>query len=354
MTRRDGLLKLSAGLCLVLVPACVHTAGEAASDEPLVAMPWWAPPINAAAPVPGGARQEATGAAAPKDDRAVVQASAVQANPAGTEQSAVPAPEPELLKPPPSIIELKSRQQREAEQAALDPVPEAHSPVVVAAAPPAEDPPLVMAIRALINKRPAEAIQWLERCDSRKSSQDLLLTLLSLAARISDGDLTKMNSHEATAALAQLDNVTETLRPLADFTIEKMCFCYHIAGFGVYYAWPEDHVFRPREQVQVYVELRNFDPRQRKNLYGIELNSTLEIRKPDGGIACQVNPRDSRKPYLSLSPRHDFFVNYQFEVPEDLEPNRYTLWIRVTDRPTGRTASRSMEFRVQNSLARGE
>jgi hypothetical protein len=376
MTLPERLLKLGAGLCLVVVPACVHTGREAAFDQPAVTNPWWAPPFGPAEPAAavtstvgtgerrgqqakldpaGDGNPVITGMVTPKSDPPVAQVSAVQVGPAGPEPSPPALPEKELLARPPSMIELKARQQQEKEQAPEPVKGEARSaPVVTTPTPAAEDPPLAMAVRCLLDKKPAEAVKWLERCDTRKTSQDLLLTLLSLAARIAEGDLNQMKPQEASAAVAQLERVTGTLRPLAEFAIEKMCFCYHIAGFGVYYAWPEDHVFKPGEQVQVYVEFRNFAPRQRKQLYGIELKSSLEIREPDGSLNRYIDPGDGHKPYLSLSPRQNFFVNYQFVVPADLPPNLYTLSIRVVDRPTGRTASKSMEFRVQNSLARGD
>jgi hypothetical protein len=350
------VLKLGAVLCLILLlPACIHTAGEAAMDDPAITGPWWLPPASLGGSMPAAGSQGSAETRIAKNGP-VAQVSQVQAGPAAQEPPAATLSEDDLLPVPPSREVLEARRQKEKAQAQPDLVKtEVRSaPLPATPAPAPEDPPLVMAVRCLLNKKPAEAVGWLERCDSEKSSQELLLTLLSLAARIAEGDLKNMTAHEASATVAQLDHVAEGLRPLAEFTIEKMCFCYHIAGFGVYHPWKEDHVFKPREQVQIYVEFRNFASGQRKNLYGIELASTLEIREPDGKLALSINPRDGRKPYLSLSPRQDFFVNYQFEVPDNLPLSRYTLWVRVTDKPTGRTASRSMDFRVQNSLARGE
>jgi hypothetical protein len=343
-----------------VLPACVHTGGEADLDGPLLNGPWWAPPPAAAGPgAPAVVLGKAGKSTAPNAGaaRALPEVAEVQIDGVGVvqAQAADPSQEPDLLKEPPRLRELRARQQSEQPAPAREARTEVRSPpaaTVHRTAP--EDPPLVMAVRCLLDKKPAEAVKWVERCEGlSRSSQELLLTLLSVAARISEGDLNKMGAHEASTMVTQLDRAADKVRLRAEFTIEKMYFCDEILGFGRYRPLPEDHVFKPRELVQVYVEFRNFASLERHQLHGIELASTLEIREPDGSPARFIDPRDDKHPYLSQSPRHDFFVNYSFYMP-DLPPNRYTLRIQVIDRPTGRTASSSVGFRVQSSLARGD
>src|SRR5262249_23123041 len=116
----------------------------------------------------------------------------------------------------------------------------------------AEDPPLVEALRCFLDKRPAEAVALLGRYD--KSIQGLLLYLLPLAVRLTEGDWQKYDSRQAGVVLAQLDHVTDQmtaqLRPRAELSIKKMCFCSHIAGYGKYEPMPDSHGYRPGELVQ--------------------------------------------------------------------------------------------------------
>jgi hypothetical protein len=356
MAGRDRLLRWTAALCLTVVPACVHTEGEA--DEPLVTGAWWTPPADSGPGGPAAVLGKAGVRAANHSggSTAVPEVADVRVDAVVQAQATSSSREQELLKEPPSRKQLESRQRAERQAPAPEVRSEVRSPPAATVPRPApEDPPLVMAVRCLLDKRPAEAVKWLERCDSLgKSSQELLLTLLSLAARISEGDLNKMDAHEASTAVTQLDRAANQLRQRAEFIIEKMYFCDEILGFGRFRPLPDDHVFKPRELVQVYVEFRNFASRERRQLHGIELASALEIRELDGHLAFSISPGDDMHPYLSQSPRHDFFINYSFYIPPGLPSNRYTLRIQVTDRPTGRTASSSVGFRVQSNLVRGD
>jgi hypothetical protein len=60
------------------------------------------------------------------------------------------------------------------------------------------------------------------------------------------------------------------------------------------------------------------------------------------------------KSYLSKSQRHDFFNRYEIPLAGSFPPGRYTLWLYVDDVPTGRTASRSLDFEVAPARGRGD
>jgi hypothetical protein len=198
-------------------------------------------------------------------------------------------------------------------------------------------------MRSFLNKRPAEAVMWLERYD--KASQDLLICLLPLAARLTERDLQKGDAREITAWVAQLDNALDSLRARAQLTIERMCFCSEIVRFGVYAPLDEDHEFRPGDYVQLYVEVGNFTSQQHGDEHNIRLASTVEIRKFDGEKVWEQVCLGEDRPDRSRTPRHDFFNNYWFIVPRIPQGN-YVLKVQVTDVPTHRTAERTLDFRV--------
>jgi hypothetical protein len=202
----------------------------------------------------------------------------------------------------------------------------------------------VAALRCYLDKRPAEAVAWLERYDPR--NQELLLGLLPLAARLTQEDVRQASPQEAAALVAQLESLTAPLRPLAGITIGKMYFCRSIEKFGVFEPLPDDHVFRPGEPVQVYVELRNFTSRPSGHTYITRLSSSARVCDYKNEVRWREEFPDERKPDVSQSPRHDYFNNYCFRLPDNLAQGRYTLWIKVTDRTTGRWTERSLDFRV--------
>jgi hypothetical protein len=234
-----------------------------------------------------------------------------------------------------------------------------HSPVITLAPPMPVDPPLVAALRALMEKRPEEALDLLKGYE--KASQELLLSLLPLAVRLTEGGLQQPNPGELAAVLEQLRAVERPLAERAALGIDKLCLCRKIESYGVYQKVPDDWAYaagvgdQPGELVQVYVELRNFACKQQGNSYETCLASSLEIRDYRGTLIWR---RDFQaQPDHSHSPRHDYFINYRFAVPPHVPPGAYVLWIQVRDltgqpgkdAPAYRTARRSLDFRIHGT-----
>jgi hypothetical protein len=221
---------------------------------------------------------------------------------------------------------------------------------------PAAEAPLVAALRCAVERHPEEARRLLERYD--KSDRELLLTLVRLTAGLGAGELGRLGPEEVSAALARLDELAARLRRKAPLTLDKVCFCRKIEGFGRYEPVPASHEFqagcagRPGERVQVYAEVRNFASRRddATRQHETVLQSTLEIRDDWGRkvVAMDLGRCVDR----SQTPRQDYFLNFQLHVPPRLPPGLYTLWVRVKDvtpgAPAGapREASRTLDFRV--------
>jgi hypothetical protein len=246
---------------------------------------------------------------------------------------------------------------RDSEKSERDTVK--RSPVITLAPPMSVDPPLVAALRALIEKRPAEALDLLKGYE--KASQELLLSLLPLAVRLTEGGLQQPNPGELAAVLEQIRALERPLAERAALGIDKMCLCRKIESYGVYQKVPDDWAYaagvgdQPGELVQVYVELRNFASKQQGSSYETCLASSLEIRDYHGTLVWR---RDFQaQPDHSHSPRHDYFINYRFAVPPHVPPGSYVLWIQVKDltgqpgkdAPAYRTARRSLDFRVHGT-----
>jgi hypothetical protein len=211
-------------------------------------------------------------------------------------------------------------------------------------------------LRCYLNKKPTEAIIWLDRYE--RLNQDFLLCLLPLAARLSDGGLQKADSRDLANVLVQLDRLANLIRPAAQLMIDKMCFCSKIDRFGVYHPLDEDHLFQPDELTQVYVELRNFSslPAKGKDVdqpYAVQLKFCAEIKKfqpltgdpgnkeKDESWTSDVQTLQDR----SQTPRTDFFINYPLVIPK-FPPGHYILRLAVTDIPTGRKAEKTLDLRI--------
>ena len=219
-----------------------------------------------------------------------------------------------------------------------------------------QDPPLVTALRDLLQNRSPDALEQLRAYDG--ASREVLLTLLPLAAQVGAGGLDRATPQEAAVLLDQLRQVEAVLRPRAALALDKVCFCRRIKGFGDCEPWPADHVFQPEdddrrgERIQVYAEVRNFTSRPRDGAYETSLAGVVEICDFTNPKYPPVRLDFPAQLERSRTPRQDYFVNFQFPLPR-LPEGRYTLRVRVKDMlaPAGddaapRTAVRSIDFVV--------
>jgi hypothetical protein len=203
--------------------------------------------------------------------------------------------------------------------------------------------PLVSAMRCYLNKRPDEALTYLKRYD--KTTQELLLVLLPLVARLTEGGLQTSNPQEIKLVVEQMEDVTNNLRSRAPFRAEHMCFCSKVEKFGSYRKLSGDQVFHPGDPVQVYVEFKNFSSVFNGQDHCIRLISRLEIRDYSKRLSWREDFPNRDKPDYSRTPRHDFHKVYFFNIPH-IPPGLYTLLLHVTDLPTGRSTEITADFQV--------
>ncbi len=195
--------------------------------------------------------------------------------------------------------------------------------------------PLVAALRFVLGKKPAEAFDALHGYD--KQTQEILLALLPVAARLGEGGLDHAPPEEIAALLEQLDHLANLLRGRAALTVEKGCFARRIEGFGAYDPLPADPVFtagsdgQHGDRAQVYAEVRNAQSKFDGKVHTIQLTGRLEVHGTDGQCLWSHNYREGVGPTRSLSPRQDVVVNFQFRPPPNLRPGNYVLVVEVRD-----------------------
>jgi hypothetical protein len=217
------------------------------------------------------------------------------------------------------------------------------------------EPPLVAALRCALQKHPQEAQRLLDKYD--KADRDLLLALMKLTAGIGEKEVLKLDAAEMAATLDQLAALTAHLRQRAGLSLDRVCFCKKIDGYGQFEPVPASHSFqpgsegRPGDRVHVYAELRNFGSRLNDGQYETTLASTLEIRDMQNRQVVALNLGSCVD--RCQSRRQDYFLNVQFHVPPKLPAGVYTLQIVVEDQTPGaggdkasRTATRTLSFRV--------
>lgn len=207
-----------------------------------------------------------------------------------------------------------------------------------------EEPWLLGVVRCYLENRPDDAAPQFNRLD--ETSRQVLMTLVPLTVRASEGRLTEADPKEVGQYVDGLQFVLNQLRPKASLKMDRVCFCRMIRGFGKIEALEANPSFLPGEMADVYLELRNVASRPHRSErgdYRTHLRSRLEIRNRSGERLW--GPQDFDKPDDTLTPQHDYYQHYRLQMP-NLPPGCYTLHLEVRDVPTGRHASEALEFTV--------
>jgi hypothetical protein len=217
-----------------------------------------------------------------------------------------------------------------------------------------KETPVVNALREAIETNPSQAHEVLIGQDLPEKKK--LPALLKLTKTVGEADLDKLSTEEVTHLLDQLTALRDSLRRRALLSLEKVCFCKTIEGFGHYYPKQEPTFNagkegRPGEQVQVYAEVRNFQSRKQEGNHETILATTLDIldEKQEAVVTMDLGHCQD----LSQTPRQDYFLNFQFRVPARLKPGAYTLRLTVKDVTQKvskeRTAQTTLDFKVAES-----
>jgi hypothetical protein len=344
MTRHKWIVIITAGLSAGFGPGCLSLRKEPAKDKTVLTKP------ESGDKQDRNTETDKASSYHPKVDRELTG----PPNPPEEEIRPAQTSEQPTVSPSPS----ESPEKPAAEENAKEPPKQTAEKVTIslAAAPPVEEP-LVMALRLLIEKHPAEALEQIRQYD--KSNQDLLMHLLPLAVRLTQSSLDNLNPTELSLILDQLRALERPIAAKASLTINKLCLVRREAQrFGIYEKLPDDYVYaagskdQPGERVLVYAEFRNFLSLPGTNNCETHLMSTLEIHDYQGHRVWRQD--FPTPPDRSQTPRLDYFINYQFWVPAGLPPGSYTLWVQVKDvtglsgkePPAHRIARRSLDFRV--------
>jgi hypothetical protein len=318
--------------------ACSHTVAVRETDVP---KPLPLTPPAASAPGPGA---ESDYSQIPK--RNTPPSVSPSKEPESAKKEREPSSKPELMLTAAPALPANHN---------VSPTPGPAMPSQVSDAPPTPpESPLLTALRDYLSGRPADALAILKRYD--QATQEVLICLLPLIARTSDTSLQAAKPHEYSNVLDELERLSDRIRPRADLAIEKMCFCNSYQSFGIYLpVLVESPRFQVGQRVKLYVELKNFTSEWRDNAYMIYHKSTLTFLGFDGqpvtfnyrGRIVSALPIDEERPDKSRSLRHDFAYHYDFQIPH-MPPGFYTLVLRVTDVPTGRSAERTLDFQVRH------
>lgn len=218
----------------------------------------------------------------------------------------------------------------------------------------APDSPLVRAIRCFQENKPDEAFKALSELDP--ANQELIASLIQPIVRLGEVKLEKLPPEEASLLMERLAIVGELLKSKAALSFGRMCYIRTWYRFGYVDLDPRT-AFAPDSEVRLYVEVKNFfaEPALLAGKtpyeatirgYRVRLSNEIEFEDAKGRIVHRI-PNSSSMTYDSpfQTMPQDCFQIYNIFTPR-LPPGVYTMWVQMTDLPTGRVVRRPIEFRV--------
>ena len=157
----------------------------------------------------------------------------------------------------------------------------------------------------------------------------------------------------AAETIEQLRSAVAQLHKKADLKLRNVTFCHSIVSFGNYERFNQD-LFTTGQPVLLYAEIENFnsqkqvDPESQVVQHHTALSSTITIYRHGRQNAMPVAtiPFDVTKD-VCRNVRRDYFHSYEFTIPEDLEPGKYTLVLSVSDKLSSKYATRRVHFEVE-------
>jgi hypothetical protein len=224
-------------------------------------------------------------------------------------------------------------------------------PRPVLTAPP--EPPLLAAIRAHLEHRPADAAELLRGYDP--GNREILTRLLPALVHAKAADLNQ--PADAAVLAAQLGSAAEAAARTAPLAVRKACFVSDVKQYGVYSPLPVDYVFLPGGKAMLYAEIGNVvsDPSPHPaggDGFATRVHCTLQLLDHAGHPVALTDPKHGRPAGViempntdfTRSPIRDYFLVFEFQVPN--EPGPFTATFDVKDPKSGRGVRRSVPFRV--------
>ncbi len=193
------------------------------------------------------------------------------------------------------------------------------------------------------NDRAVEPIKGLD-ADEQEFWQYLVWSI----ANYFDAQGLPRASERASQTVAKLRTATLKLKSQADLELRNVTFCQRIDSYGNFERLSRDQ-FPPGSAVLLYAEVENFSCMSAEgDRQMTALKSTIEFFK--AGVASekpiQTIPFKVTQDYCRTK-RRDFYLAFEFSIPQQLEAGVYTLVLKTEDQVGKKVATSRVNFTVE-------
>jgi hypothetical protein len=165
----------------------------------------------------------------------------------------------------------------------------------------------------------------------------------AIAALVS-GDQPLPPSANSTAAAQSLEAAAARLRDAGPLGLTHLAFCTEVNSYGVYKPF-EKFEFTAGQEVLLYAEVDGFKAEAQSEGFRTALSSNYEIVDAKG---TTVDIRDfGLTEEVCRNRRRDYFIRYQFHLPQQLAVGSYTLRLKMTDGLSQKKGEATIDFSIK-------
>ncbi|MDZ4784215.1 MAG: hypothetical protein SGJ19_28540 [Planctomycetia bacterium] len=159
-----------------------------------------------------------------------------------------------------------------------------------------------------------------------------------------DAEKTPAADRRANEALAHLDRARGKLAEIGTLQVRSPEFCTRVDGFGAFTKFKEN-VFKPSQEVVLYVELENFHCDSTDGGYRTALSSRYRILDSQGRQVTEYEFPAIEE--VCQNRRRDYYISFRVTMPGRVYDGRHTLQLTVEDTLGKKVGQTSIEFAIK-------
>lgn len=165
-------------------------------------------------------------------------------------------------------------------------------------------------------------------------------------ATLMDSELISDPSRRTAEAKRSLDEALTRLGEASPLVVRNLAFVRRVDSWGIYEPF-EKYEFLPRQKLLLYAEVENFKSNETPKGYHTALRSSYQIFDSRGQRVAAHEFNTSEE--YCRNPRHDYFFDYEFSLPETIYPGKYILQLTVADLNNQKIGQSSIEFTIKQA-----
>lgn len=158
----------------------------------------------------------------------------------------------------------------------------------------------------------------------------------------------QMIADESRRAAEAKRHLSESLTRLAEsspLVVRNLAFVTEVQSYGAYRPF-DKYDFRPGQKVLLYAEVDNFAAKETPRGFHTALRSSYQIFDSRGQRIA--DHEFSANEEYCRNPRRDFFIGYEFSLPERIYSGKHVLQLTVADLNSQKIGQSSIEFAVDS------